>query len=281
MTTARELGDRRPMGTADAAPIGAPFGRVAALATTPVKGLRIAGRDELVLDRDGVADNRRYYLIDDRARMVNGKRLGMLSAVIADYDGASGQLGMTFPDGTRAAGAVALGDEQIETGFFSRTTPARLVVGPWSEALSGYVGERLRLVQAADGKGAVDRGPAGAVTVISRASLARLARAAGGQAVDARRFRMLVEVDGPGAHEEDAWVGRNVRIGGALIAMHGHVGRCLVTAQCPDTGRRDLPTLELLQYRRGLATTEPLAFGIYGEVVEPGRVRLGDPVALA
>jgi uncharacterized protein YcbX len=253
--------------------------RVAALATTPVKGLHITGRDELVLDRDGVADNRRYYLIDERARMVNGKRLGLLSGVTADYDGATGQLGMSFPDGTRAAGTVTLADELIETRFYSRTTPARLVVGPWSEALSGYVGERLRLVQAADGKGAVDRGPAGGVTVISRASLAHLARVAGEQAIDARRFRMLVEVDGPGAHEEDAWVGRSVRIGGALVAMYGHVGRCLVTTRCPDTGVSDLPTLELLKYRRGLATTEPLAFGIYGEVVEPGCVRLGDAVA--
>jgi hypothetical protein len=278
VTTARETGGRRPREAADVASAAAPVGRVAALATTPVKGLRITHRDELALERDGVPDNRRFYLIDERARLVNGKRFGILSAVVGDYDGATGQLSMTFPDGARVAGTVRLADHAIETRFFSRTPMARLVIGPWSEALSRFTGQPLRLVEA--DRGAVDRGPAGAVSVISRASLARLAQAAAEPAIDGRRFRMLVEVDGPEAHEEDEWVGRTVRIGGALVAMHGHVGRCLVTTLCPDTGRGDLPTLELLRYRRGLATTEPLAFGVYGEVLAPGRVRLGDEVAL-
>jgi uncharacterized protein YcbX len=62
--------------------------------------------------------------------------------------------------------------------------------------------------------------------------------------------------------------------------VRGHVGRCLVTTRHPDSGLSDLPTLELLSYRRELATTEPLAFGVYGEVLEPGRVRVGSVVAL-
>jgi len=41
----------------------------------------------------------------------------------------------------------------------------------------------------------------------------------------------------------------------------------------------DAPTLDLLRsYRAGLDTTEPLAFGVYGEVLEPGRVAVGDAV---
>jgi hypothetical protein len=31
-------------------------------------------------------------------------------------------------------------------------------------------------------------------------------------------------------------------------------------------------------YRGEVETSEPLPFGVWGEVVEPGRVRLGDPV---
>jgi uncharacterized protein YcbX len=74
-------------------------------------------------------------------------------------------------------------------------------------------------------------------------------------------------------------VGHRARVGEALIAFHGHVGRCLITGRDPETGDADLPTLDLLaSYRQGLDTTEPLPFGVYGEVLEPGRVKLGDPV---
>jgi uncharacterized protein YcbX len=144
--------------------------------------------------------------------------------------------------------------------------------------LSDYTGTELRLVQADPDRGGVDRGAAGGVSLISEASVARLEAVADGRTVDSRRFRMLLEVAGPDAHEEDEWVGHTVRVGQALVAFRGHVGRCLVTSQSPDTGIVDLPTLELLGYRRGLATTEPLAFGIFGEVLEPGLVRLGDGV---
>ncbi len=52
------------------------------------------------LDELGARGNRRFYVIDERGRMVNGKRLGDLQTVIADYDVESGQLGLAFPDGT-------------------------------------------------------------------------------------------------------------------------------------------------------------------------------------
>lgn len=261
---------------ADSAKLGSPPAVVTALATTPVKGLRICERSEVMLERTGVPDNRRFYLIDERARMVNGKRIGILSAVRADYDPDAALLRMIFPDGSQASDVVRLGGE-IQTRFFSRRPMARLVIGPWSEALSSYTGKQLQLVQANPGDGGVDRGRGGAVSLISEASVVRL-EALAGRSVDSRRFRMLIEVAGPDAHEEDEWVGRSARIGEALVAVHGHVGRCLVTSQNPDSGVVDMPTLELLSYRRGLETTEPLAFGVFGEVLEPGAVRLGDTV---
>ncbi len=40
-----------------------------------------------------------------------------------------------------------------------------------------------------------------------------------------------------------------------------------------------LPTLDVLRsYRSGLDSTEPLPFGIYGRVLRPGTVRVGDAV---
>ncbi len=256
--------------------------RVTELACTPVKGLRLVSRPEVWLERSGVRDDRRFYLIDERSGMVNGKQLGALSAVVANYDHQHRRLTLTFPTGMGVVGEVALG-APIDVRFFSRPAHVRLVLGPWSAALSEHVGQPVRLVETVTpGRAGVDRGRAGGVSLISRASLARLAEAAGEASVDARRFRMLVQVDGIAAHAEDAWVGGRLRVGTALVRVRGHVGRCLVITRHPETGRVDLPALDLLRdYRAELPTTEPLAFGVYGEVLEPGVVRVGDPVVVA
>jgi uncharacterized protein len=256
-------------------PAAALTGIVTALATTPIKGLRLLARDELMVTEVGVTDNRCFFLIDERAVMVNGKRIGTLSAVVAHYDSADGRLELQFPDGTSVEDDVRHGEE-LETQFFSQTLRARLLLGPFAQALSEFAGQKLRLVRADPRLSAIDRGPRGAVSLISEASVQHLSGLAG-EAVDPRRFRMLIEVTGPAAHEEDSLVGARARIGDALVAIHGHVGRCLITTQQPETGEVNLPTLDLLaSYRRGLETTEPLAFGVYGEVLEPGRVKIGD-----
>ncbi len=251
---------------------------VTSLATTPVKGLRLRPRDQLTLGLSGVPDNRCFYLIDDRDRMLNGKQVGALCTVVADYDLATRELSMRFPDQPDVTAEVRLG-ESILSRFLSMPLQARLVLGPWADALSDYAGRPLRLVAADPARGAIDRGAAGAVSLISQASVVRLEQLAGDREVDPRRFRMLIEVDGPAAHEEDEWVGRQIRIGEALVAMRGHVGRCLVTTQDPDTGAADMPVLDMLRsYRSAAGTTEPLAFGIYGEVLEPAMIRVGDLV---
>ena len=223
-------------------------------------------------------EDRRFYLVDARARMVNGKSLGALNEVVATYRHDERELELRFPDGRRVAGPVQLG-ERLQTTFFSRPAPAHELLGAFAAALSEHVGRPLRIVEGV-GRSAVDRGRSGAVSVVSRASLQALARVAGGGEVDVRRFRMLVEVDGVAEpHDEDTWVGARVRIGEALVRVRGHVGRCLITQRHPESGASDLPTLDLLRsYRGGLGTTEPLAFGVYGEVLEPGRVAIGDAV---
>ncbi|MBV9803023.1 MAG: MOSC domain-containing protein [Solirubrobacterales bacterium] len=252
---------------------------VVGLALTPVKATRLHVVDQVQIGPEGVRENRRFYVIDDRDRMINAKRLGSLQTVIADYSDAARRLRLTFPDGRVLEDEIRLG-EPITTRFFSQTAEGRLVEGPWSAALSEACGESLRLVEAERPGGAVDRGADGAVSVISRASLARLAEAGGIEGIDVRRFRMLVEIDGVDAHAEDRWVGgAPVRIGQAVVTFDGHVGRCLITSRDPDTGQVDLPTLDILgEYRDGLGTTEPLPFGVWGRVLEPGTVRLGDQV---
>jgi uncharacterized protein YcbX len=93
---------------------------------------------------------------------------------------------------------------------------------------------------------------------------------------------MTVGIDGAAPHAEDGWIGSRVRVGRAAVLVRENVGRCSVTTRDPDTGVRDLDTLgAIAEYRAHIPTTEPLPFGVWCEVVEPGRVAVGDPVELA
>ena len=52
-----------------------------------------------------------------------------------------------------------------------------------------------------------------------------------------------------------------------------------MTTRDPDTGVRDLDTLGVIaEYRADVVTREPLPFGVWCEVIEPGAVAVGDPV---
>jgi MOSC domain-containing protein len=250
---------------------------VTALATTPIKGTRVREVPAIELGPRGAAGDRAFFVIDERGRMVNGKNFKHLQAVVADYDPAAEALTIALPDGSETAGEVQY-DGTITTSFFNHPKEARVVRGPWNDALSAFFGQPLRLVGTTS---AVDRGKHGAISVMSRASLRHLSAIADRDRLDGRRFRMLIEVDGIEAHEEDGWVGRSVRIGAALVRGCGHVGRCVITTRDPDTAEGDLDTLKLLAtYRHKIGTTEPLAFGIYGEVLEGGHVAVGDEVTV-
>jgi uncharacterized protein len=249
---------------------------VTLISIAPVKGLALVHPDEVELERTGVRANRRFHIVDAEGRRYGQIRNGELVRVRPEYDSDRDQLKLTFPHGAVAAGDVKLGDEVV-TDFYGRLVPGRLVIGPWSNALSRHFGRPLRLVQAPPGEG-VDRGR-GHVSLISEASLRELATRAGNdEPVDGRRFRMLFQLDGLDAHGEDLWLKRRVRIGEALVRLRGTVGRCAITTQNPETGVPDFDTLRVLRNYRGLNAKRELDFGVYGEVLEPGRVRVGDAV---
>jgi hypothetical protein len=253
-------------------------GRIAWITVAPVKGMALEQRYAVELEPFGVIENRRFHVIGDGGRLLNGKQLGELQQIAVKWNEADSTLVFSFPDGTVAEGTVEVG-EPVTTNFFGRDVEGRLVVGPWSGAMTSFVGRELRLVQCVEAGAGVDRGRA-AVSILSTGSLEAMRNAAGiSEPVDPRRFRMLFGVEGIGPHEEDEWIGHNVRVGEAVVAVAGNTGRCIVTSRHPETGVRNLPTLDVLaEYRHDVEATEPLPFGVWAEVVEPGRVALGDAV---
>ena len=66
----------------------------------PVKGLALTRVDEVELEHTGVRGNRRFYLISDDGRMVNGKVAGRLVQVAAAADPDATRLSLRFLDGS-------------------------------------------------------------------------------------------------------------------------------------------------------------------------------------
>jgi uncharacterized protein YcbX len=254
--------------------------RVVAINVAPVKALGLVHPDEVELGALGVAGNRRFWLVDAERRLLNNKRVGPLVRVRPEWDEATRRLALAFPDGTRVEGEVELDPEPFAVELYGYPLASRRVLGPWQEALSEFAGEPVTLLWAEDG--APDRLHAGTASIVSRASLAEVARRGGASdALDGRRFRMLFDVDGVEAHEEDEWLGRRVRVGEALLQVNGDVGRCAVTTHDPDSGIPDFDTLKVLAAYRREGVKEPLPLGVYASVVEPGRVRVGDALTIS
>jgi len=242
---------------------------VARINVTPVKGLGLQHPNEVELTERGVEANRRFYLISGWL-LYNGKDHGPIVRIAPAVE--NGRLSLRFPDGSEVAGDVELG-EAVTTNFWGRRVSGRIVAGPFAEAISDYAGERVQLVRTDEPGTGTD---VWVGTLVSRGSCERLGEELGAH-VDPRRFRMLFEVDGARPHEEDTW--ERVRIGEAVVRMRGPVPRCAVTTQDPATGIPTLDTLRGIKDYRGLREGgKDIDFGVYFDVVEPGRVRVGDPV---
>jgi uncharacterized protein YcbX len=110
---------------------------------------------------------------------------------------------------------------------------------------------------------------------MGRASIADLGARLGDEALDPRRFRMLIEVDGLEPYEEDGWHARRVRVGQAVIRIGVRMPRCVMTTLNPDTGTQDLPVLTTLVRYRTDADGKPV-LGVYGDVEVPGWIAVGD-----
>ena len=253
--------------------------RVAWISIAPVKAMALVPLESAVLETTGIAGDRAFAVLDPHDRLVGGKRFGPMARIRPDYDPVGRTLALHFPDGSVAAGAIELGPTYIAP-FRTRPRAVQPLIGPWSEAVSTWARQPLHLVALAEPGDGGDRGPS--ATLVSSAALLTLAQAGGAdEPLDPRRFRMTFGVDGVEAYAEDRWVGRRVRVGGAVVYVEGNVGRCAVTTQDPDTGYPTFDTLHVLNETRGsLETTEPLPFGVWSNVVEPGLVRLGDPIEL-
>ncbi len=242
----------------------------------PVRSLGLEHPDEIDLTESGVLEDRRFFLADETNRLVDRLIVPELVRISTHTNPAGTYLSMTFPDGQVVEDHIRLA-EGIETPIHGRTGVGHVVDGPWAAPLSMFTGRTIRLVRCDRPGGTRVGNP---VSIASDGSLAELTRHADADRVDIRRFRMLIELQGASAHEEDTWIGGRIAIGDAVLSIIKPVARCAITTQDPDTGERDLDTLRTLIAYRGLREGKHADFGVLADVVQPGRVRLGDAVSV-
>lgn len=113
-----------------------------------------------------------------------------------------------------------------------------------------------------------------AISIMSTASLADLSKAAG-QELQRDRFRGALWLEGGAPWAEAEWVGRKIKVGGAVLEIVGGIERCASPGANPETGERDVPVVELLERLTGARE-----FGVLARVVESGRVSARDPVEM-
>lgn len=252
---------------------------VARLSVAPVKSTGLHHPDQIRLYRWGAEGNRAFYFAQQDGRLFTNKDLGPLVRLRATYEQDQERLTLTFPDRAVISGDATRLGAAVETNFFGRPVHGRVMEGDWSAALSAFAGRPVVLVRPDQPGDANDGYP---VSVFGTASAEELARRSGRpEALDSRRFRMLIEVAGTGPHEEDGWIGRSVRVGDAVIRVDMPVERCVITTQDPSTGLKDFETLAAIKAYRGRGLLRRrIEFGVYANVLQAGTVRVGDPVEL-
>jgi len=112
------------------------------------------------------------------------------------------------------------------------------------------------------------------VSLINQASITDLEAHAGAPR-HRLRFRANIYFTGAPAWREFEWVGQTLQIGQAMLRVTKRIPRCPATEVNPETAARDAnPVAEL---RAAYGHTD---LGILAEVVEAGRIAVGDAIAV-
>lgn len=263
---------------------------VTALFRYPVKSCRGEPVSTTTVERQGLAGDRRYMVVDDAGDVVTAREEPRLLLVHAVLD--EGGLRLTRPDDDGITVAASRG--VVAHGrLWGATVPVTRVGDEADAWLSSHLGRSVHLVHQHDPASRapnprrtaptdrVSLADGYPVLVATEASLAAVNDwiAAGPRAdegpMSMTRFRPNIVVAGTDAWSEDGW--RRLRIGEAVFRAVKGCDRCAITMTDPDTAERGHePIATLARYRRFDGATW---FGVNLVPDAPGaRIRVGDEV---
>ena len=116
--------------------------------------------------------------------------------------------------------------------------------------------------------------PFPSISINSHDSLAAVSNDAGVE-LSPLRWHGNIWIKGTAPWDEFNWIGHYARIGKALLRIVEPITRCPATTSNPETGKRDVDTLKILSETYGHKD-----FGVYAEVVESGRIKVGDKLEI-
>jgi hypothetical protein len=232
---------------------GREVGRVAALWRYPVKSMAGEPLEAVEVGWRGLAGDRRWAFVQP-----DMPRSGFPWLTIRQRPAMS-HYRPTFDDPARP-------DESRVTVETPSGTRHEVI----DEALARELGEGVRVLK--QHVGVFDTMPLSLMTLQTVASLDALVE----PALEPLRFRpnLVVDAHGGEAYPEDAWVGAELRIGELVMRVDQRDQRCVMINVDPVTTSSDPSVL------RAVAQQREACLGVYGTIVTPGRVALGDPVTL-
>lgn len=178
-----------------------------------------------------------------------------LMAVTAQFDETTGTITLSHP----GRPDLTVNPDADPDALIAWTAP----LVPQNRALPSHV---MRL----DGRGYTDSDFA-SVTLCNLASH-RAVEARLDTPLSIHRWRGNIWFDSDAPWIEFDWIGRDIRIGDAILRPRERTDRCLATTANPETGRRDADTLKALE------AFGHQDFSVRAEVIKGGAVKPGDKV---
>ncbi|MGW4461325.1 MOSC domain-containing protein [Micromonospora sp. NPDC004704] len=267
--------------------------RVVSIHTYPVKGCRRMDRDTARVEPWGLDGDRRWLVVDEHGIGLTQRQhreLVTLRAVSRP-----GGLTLSAPGLAALDLAEPSGGEAIEVRVFRGRppSPVRAAGAEADEWLHRLLGRAVRLVWLGDparnlvpwsvspGSGAeVSFADGTPLLLVNTASLDAfndwLVESGSVEGpLPLSRFRPNLVISGAAPWAEGEWVGRRIRIGGAIFHGAAECGRCLVATIDQETGERGQEPLRMLARRRNIG--QKLLFGLQMTVeATPGGSSGGD-----
>ena len=231
-----------------------PVGKILQLARYPVKSMRGESLPVADLTLQGIPEDRRYAFVQAASRSsfpwLTARQMPelLLYKPAIEVD-STGELAVKV--NTPAGENWPVDSEELRREIEARSKRALFLLH--------------------DGRGSYDTAP---ISIISRQTVARIAEESGTEE-NAWRFRpnLLVDLQEGEAFDEMKWTGQILRVGeAARVAIIKADQRCVIITLDPESTK---PSPGIL---RTVVQNHQQYAGVYGTVLTPGEVRVGDTV---